>query len=167
MAMPKMDAADMCVPCGDGFINIRVGAIILKDGRFLMVRNHLLDYFYSVGGRIKFGETAQEAVVREVFEETGVLMEVDHLGFIEEIYYIADVPSKIGKEIYEIGYYFYMKVPEDFEPVCDSVTEFGQSEYLEWVAPDEPKTIFPEFFRTQVDITDRSVKHIVRDDRRK
>lgn len=156
---------DMCVPCADGMINIRVGAIILKDGRFLMVRNHMSDYFYSVGGRIKFGETAEEAVIREVLEETGVKMEIDHLGFIQENYFIADVPSKIGKEIYELGYYFYMKVPDGFEPVCDSITEFGVSEYLEWVSPDEPRTIFPEFFRAELDITDRSVKHQVKDDR--
>ena len=31
-------------------------------------------YLYSVGGRIRMGETAEEAVVREVLEETGVLM---------------------------------------------------------------------------------------------
>ena len=161
----SLEAPDMCVPCGEGIINIRVGAIILKDNCFLMVRNHLSDYFYSVGGRIKFGETAEEAIIREVLEETGVQMEIDHLGFIEENYYIADIPSKIGKEIYEIGYYFYMKVPENFEPVCDSVTEFGETEYLEWVSPDEPRTVFPDFFRTELDITDRSARHKVKDDR--
>lgn len=59
---------DMTVPCGDGMINIRVGAIILKDGKFLMAGNERSDYLYSVGGRVKFGETAQEAVVREVPE---------------------------------------------------------------------------------------------------
>ena len=159
------ETQDMSVPCGEGIINIRVGAIILRDGCFLMVRNHLSDYYYSVGGRIKFGETAEEAIVREVFEETGVRMEIDHLGFIQENYFIADVPSKMGKEIYELGYYFYMKVPEDFAPHCGSITEFGEAEYLEWVSPDEPRTIFPEFFRTELDITDRSVKHKVKDDR--
>lgn len=159
------EAPDMCVPCGDGVINIRVGAILLKEGRFLMVRNHASDYFYSVGGRIKFGETAEEAVIREVREETGIEMEIDHLGFIQENYYIADVPSKMGKEIYEIGYYFYMKMPEDFEPSCASVTEDGETEFLEWVSPDEPRTIFPSFFRTELDINDRSVKHCVKDDR--
>ena len=60
-------APDMSVSCGDGLINLRVGAIILRDGRFLMVRNARSDYFYSVGGRIKMGETAEEAVVREVW----------------------------------------------------------------------------------------------------
>ena len=43
----------------------------MKDDRFLMVENDRFDHLYSVGGRIKFGETAEEAVVREVFEETG------------------------------------------------------------------------------------------------
>ena len=163
--MARTDAPDMSVSCGEGIINIRVGAIILKDGRFLMVRNNLSDYFYSVGGRIKFGETAEEAIVREVFEETGVRMEIDHLGFIHEDYFIADVPSKLGKEIYELDFYFYMKVPEDFESVCKSITEFGETEYLEWVSPDEPRSVYPEFFRTELDIYEKTVKHRVQDDR--
>ncbi|MBP5159622.1 MAG: NUDIX domain-containing protein [Lachnospiraceae bacterium] len=74
----------MTVPCDDGLINLRVGAIILKNGKILMVGNDRVEYLYSVGGRIKFGETSEEAVVREVFEETGDKMEVDRLGFIHE-----------------------------------------------------------------------------------
>ena len=160
----QKEAPDMCVPCGEGVINIRVGAIILKNGRFLMVKSAESDYYYSVGGRIKLGETAEEAVVRETLEETGVRMEIDHLGFIHENYFMGDSPSKLGKVIYELGFYFYMKVPEDFEPVCRSITEDGLTEYLEWVSPDEPRTIFPAFFRTDLDISDRSVKHILKDD---
>ena len=60
---------DMCVACDDGILNIRVGAIIMKDGKILMVGNDR-DYLYSVGGRVKFGETAEEAVAREIKEET-------------------------------------------------------------------------------------------------
>ena len=122
------------------------------------------DYFYSVGGRIKFGETAEEAVVREVLEETGVQMEIDHLGFVQENYYIGDYPGKIGKEIYELRVYFYMKVPEDFEPVREHLRD-GQTEFLEWVSPDEPMTIYPDFSGTELDIAKCSVKHMVKDDR--
>ena len=75
---------DLCVKLDEGVLNIRVGAIILKEGKFLMAGNERFPHLYSVGGRIKFGETAEEAVVREVFEETGVEMEVDRLGFIHE-----------------------------------------------------------------------------------
>ena len=67
----------------DGVLNLRVGAIILKERRVLMVGNERADYLYSVGGRIRFGETAEEAVRREVYEETGVRMEIDRLGFVD------------------------------------------------------------------------------------
>ena len=61
---------DMCVPCESGIINLRVGAIIMKDDQILMVGNKRSpEYLYSVGGRIQFGETAEEAVRREVREE--------------------------------------------------------------------------------------------------
>ena len=61
---------DMCVACDDGILNIRVGAIIMKGGKLLMVGNERANYLYTVGGRIKFGETA-EAAKRELWEETG------------------------------------------------------------------------------------------------
>ena len=66
-------SSDMTVAYDKGLINIRVGAIIMKNSRFLMVGNGRTDYLYSVGGRIKFGETAEEAIVREVQEETGIM----------------------------------------------------------------------------------------------
>ena len=36
--------------CAEGFINIPVGAIIMKDGKLLMVGNDQQDHLYSVGG---------------------------------------------------------------------------------------------------------------------
>ena len=32
---------DICVRCGEGVVNIRVGAIIIKDNKVLMVKSHL------------------------------------------------------------------------------------------------------------------------------
>ena len=80
---------DLCLSCGEGILNIRVGAIIMRDGKILMVGNENADYLYSVGGRIKFGETAKEAVVREVLEETGIKMEIDRLGFVHENFFFG------------------------------------------------------------------------------
>lgn len=160
-----MAEKDMCVNCAEGILNIRTGAIIMKDDSFLMVRNDSCDYYYSVGGRVKFGETAIEAVIREVYEETGVRMEIDHLGFIHENYFIGDMPHSYGKPVYEIGYYFYMKVPEDFDPVCVSYSSDHHKEYLCWVKRDEPLKLYPEFFRTDLERNSHTVKHIVTDDR--
>lgn len=161
-----MQHKDMTVPCDDGIINIRVGAIIIRDGRFLMVGNERADYLYSVGGRVKFGETAEEAVVREVFEETGIRLETDRLGFIHENYFYGDSPSNKDKLIYEISYFFYMKVPEDFEPVSSDFTDDMSKEHLVWVTPDEPRTIYPEFFRSELLHPEMTVRHFVTDERK-
>ena len=157
----------MCTACDTGILNIRAGAIIMKDDRFLMVKNGSCDYYYSVGGRLQFGETAEEAVVREVYEETGVHMEIDHLGFIVENYFHGDMPVSFGKTVYEIAFYFYMKVPDDFHPVCTSLSSDGNEETLVWVKKDDPGKVYPEFFRTELNPKDSSLRHIVVDDRKK
>ena len=157
----------MCVACDDGILNIRVGAIIMQDRNILMVGNERADYLYSVGGRIKFGETAEEAIVREVLEETGVKMEVDRLGFVHENYFYGDAPSKQGKLVYEISLFFYMKVPRDFAPVSVSFTEHNSMEYLRWVSLDENRKVYPEFFRTELRNPTDVVKYFVTDGRSK
>ncbi len=158
-------AQDITVPVADGFVNVRVGAIIQKDGRILMVSNDEVKYCYSVGGRIQFGESAEDAVRREVLEETGCRLEIDRLGFIHEDFFRGDMGEKTGKLIYELAFYFYMKTPVDFTPHCDSLTEEGRGEYLEWISPDTEKKIYPAFFRTELAQPVPYVRHIVTDER--
>ncbi|MBQ8573164.1 MAG: NUDIX domain-containing protein [Ruminococcus sp.] len=152
---------DLCVKTEDGILNIRVGAIIMRGDEFLMVENNRDEHMYSVGGRIKFGETAEEAVVREVFEETGVEMEVDRLGFIHENFFPGDSLAKKGNIVHEISFFFYMKVPEDFEPVCMSFTEDGVKEHLVWINADHKKRYYPEFFGAELKSPSPEVKHYV------
>ncbi len=159
--------SDCTVKIDEGLINIRVGAIIMKDDKFLMVGNSRQDYLYSVGGRVKFGETAEEAVRREVFEETGVRMEIDYLGFIHENFFYGDYEMRQDKLIYEVSYFFYMKVPEDFEPKCESFTDDNSKEKLVWVTTESEIDYYPEFFRTELKNPQNYVKHIVTDGRKK
>lgn len=154
-------SSDLCVKMEEGILNIRVGAIIMKNDKFLMVENDRFDHMYSVGGRIKFGETAEEAVVREVFEETGITMEIDRLGFIHENFFPGDSLAKKGNIVHEISLFFYMKVPSEFEPVCDSFTEDGNKERLVWIDVNCPKKYYPEFFKTELLTTQQGVKHFV------
>lgn len=160
-----MAGKDMCVALDDGILNIRVGAIIMKDGKILMVENERSDYLYSVGGRIKLGETAEDAIVREVLEETGVEMEVERLGFVHENYFWGDAPTNLGKLIYEIAFYFYMKTPANFAPVSESFTEDDCKEFLKWVSPDDDIMMYPTFFKTELKHPDEAVKHFVNDER--
>ena len=154
---------DMCVLCGDGIVNIRVGAIIVKDGKALMVKSKFGDYCYSVGGRVKFGETAEQAVVREVFEETGYTLSVDRLGYVNEVYFINDNPNAFGKPVYELAFYFYMNVPEDFTSLPDRIAD-GEEPFA-WVAPDDPGTLYPDFMREAIKRPKPYVVFDTRDDR--
>ena len=103
--------------------------------------------------------------MREVWEETGTVMEVDRLAFVEENYFYADTPSKMGKLIYEIGYYFYMKVPQDFSPVCLSSTMDDQKEFLRWVSAEDKIQMFPDFFTYLPRCSDSGVQFFSNDDR--
>ena len=156
---------DLTLPVDGGFLNVRVGAIIMKDGKFLMVYHPAVDYCYSVGGRIRFGETAEQAVIREVEEETGARLSVDRLGFIHEAFFYGDGKTNRGKLIYELSFYFYMKTPPDFEPVRGSFTEDGCEEFLVWVAPEEGRKMYPVFFNDELRCPEEAVKHFVTDQR--
>ena len=156
---------DMTVSIGDCVINLRVGAIVIKDNKVLMVKNARDDYYYSVGGRIKSGETSEDAVLREVYEELGVRLPVDRLGFISENYFYGTIGDNVNRQIYEVCFYYYMKTPPDFEPRYESVTDSGIAEKFEWLPFDTEKTIYPVFFRTELKRPCETVKHIITDER--
>lgn len=63
-----------------------VRAIILEDGKILVMHRNKYgsQYFTLVGGRISEGETPEQALVREVQEETGMKVTAARLVFIEE-----------------------------------------------------------------------------------
>ena len=160
-----MKNTDLTVKDTENMLNIRVAGIITKDNRVLMVKNLRSDYIYSLGGRLKFGESAQQGVVREVYEETGVHMKIDRLGFIHENFFIGSTPSKMNRQVYEITFYFYMKVPEDFHIETDTATADGYGETLVWLDWHSNERYYPQFFRNELDNPSTEIKHIVTDDR--
>ena len=139
---------DLVLPLGgDGVINLRVGAIIMKDSKLLMTGNNRDNYLYSVGGRLQFGESAEQAVIREVFEETGYKLSFQRLAFTHENFFLGTIGGNKTKRIYELSFYFIMNVPEDFDPVCQSETNEGLKEHLVWITADTKLLYYPIFFR--------------------
>ena len=64
-----------------------------------------------------------------------------------------------------IDFFFYMKVPNDFEPISDSFTEDNCKEFLRWVSLDENIIMYPTFFRTELKNPTDTVRHFVTDER--
>ncbi|HRG62299.1 MAG TPA: NUDIX domain-containing protein [Burkholderiales bacterium] len=154
-----MNNQDLTFKTPAGRFNYRVGAIIIRDGKVLMVQNQLSRCYYSVGGRIKYGESSEEAIIREVFEETGVYLEIDRLGFIHENFFVEQVTNET---FHELSLYYYMKTPENFAPHCKSITENGIIESLSWLNINHLNDLeaYPAFFKDRLINQTSQITHI-------
>ena len=78
---------DCCFTHEENWFRYRVGAIILEENSVLVATNDACDFCYSIGGGVHLDENAEEAVRREVLEETGLPYEIDRLAFVHENFF--------------------------------------------------------------------------------
>jgi len=126
----------------------RVGAIIIEDNHVLMIKSDSVDYLYSIGGAVNHGETAEEAVLREIQEETGVDYEIERPVFVYE-----NIFSESDKDFHGIELFFLMKPRGTREGlICKSHGMDGAKESLHWLPLNEivGVKLFPEFFKTRL-----------------
>ena len=98
---------DVCFQTADNKrFRLRAAAIIIEDNCVLFATNDSENYYYSIGGAIELGETAEEAIKREVLEETGVNYEIDRLAFIQENFFERSDGMLKGLKCHEITFYF-------------------------------------------------------------
>lgn len=155
-------ADDLRLNLGSNRFQLRVGAIIMEGDSVLLATNSKADYYYSVGGAVKMGETAQEAVKREVFEETGIPYEVDRLVFVHENFFRDEVVSK-GTAFHEVCFYFLMKPLGEKRKIEKESFCITGEETMHWVPVADLQTmkVFPVFFDDKLGNLPETVEHIV------
>lgn len=139
----------------------RAAAIIIEDEYVLFASNEKEKYYYSIGGGVHMGESAEEAVIREVYEETGVKYEIERLAFIHENFFIGD-GSLDGKECHEIAFYFLMKPRGTRKLNSNSYTQ-GVKENMYWLPINklEEYRAYPMFFREKLNNLKDGIEHII------
>ena len=153
---------------GSDWFRYRAAAIIVEDGCVLAAGNELEDYYYSVGGAVHMGETAEEAVLREVFEETGVRYEIDRPAVIHENFFNENTGSLKGFECHEICLYFLMK-PRGTQKLNSSSWTLGVREHMYWLPIEKLDNykVFPSFLKDYLSREHDGIEHIITDERKK
>ena len=152
---------DCCFSTEEHWFRYRAAAIIVENECVLLASNDVAQYFYSVGGGVHLGEQADEAVVREVFEEIGMVYEIDRLVVIHENFFFDNGIGE-GKSCHEIAFYYLMKSKGNQTLNSHSYCAEGK-EYMNWIPINELKNhaVYPAFFAELLVDSPQSVVHIV------
>ena len=144
----------------------RAAAIIVEDGCVLFAGNENEDCLYSIGGAVHMGETAEDAVKREVLEETGVEYAVDHLAVIHENFFNENTGSLKGMECHEIALYYLMK-PRGTKVLHSDSYTMGVRETMHWIPIENigQYKAFPTFLKDYLLSDHYGIEHIVTDER--
>ena len=152
---------------GNCWFRFRAAAIIVEEGCVLFACNEKDDYLYSIGGGVHHGETAEGAVLREVFEETGVRYEIDRLAVIHENFFDESGGSLQGMNCHELSFYFLMKPRGTRELCSNSTTLGGLKEEMRWIPLEDldKYKAYPAFLKDFLSRDHKGIEHIVTDER--
>lgn len=100
---------DLSFRVDGGKFNYRVCAMMLSDGGILAVHDERSPYFYLPGGRVKMGETAEQAVIREVREELHVTPKIIRPLWLNQAFFTEDVDHL---RYHELCVYFLLDISE-------------------------------------------------------
>ena len=105
-------------------VRVRVAGILIENGRVLLISHKKEDdiYWLLPGGGVDFGESLEEALAREFFEELNISIKTHNLAFVCDsidphggrhilniIFYCSYTEGvySVGREKRLLGYEFY------------------------------------------------------------
>lgn len=122
---------DLSLITNEGRLNIRVAAVITDGDKILIEQGDGVPFSVCPGGRINFGETAENAIVREIYEELGVRSKVVRPLYVHQNFFDMD-----GFRNHELCFFFLL---ETSLSDCGNTTLIGRdnSSKYRWVSFDE------------------------------
>lgn len=128
-------------------VRVRVGALVVRDDRLLLVEHDGLweagTFWTPPGGGVAFGESLEEALVREVQEETGVDLVVGPLRYVLDF---------VRPPLHAVSFYFECTATGDALLGTDPELETQMLRSVAWVPLGRLAgyTLYPEPFQTRL-----------------
>ena len=132
--------------------NYRVCAMMISNGKILVMHDERSPYYYLPGGRVVIGETAEAAVVREVEEELGVTPKIIRPLWLNQAFFTEDVDNL---HYHELCIYFLMDIADTnlLERGENFTSNEGQRTHtFEWLEFDrlKDKYFYPLFLKKDI-----------------
>lgn len=157
----KIQSVDLTLNTENGVFNHRVAAVIINNNKILAQKNTKTREYYLVGGRVKFEESTQDALTRELKEELGITVTDFKLLWINEAFFIEE-----NKKFHEICMYYFVDISETkFDRFEDDfqIQEGNRINTYEWLDIDslDDVTLYPQFFKNETKNPNNTPKLII------
>lgn len=154
---------------GNHWFRYRTGGILIHDNKMLFVKSSIGNYYYMIGGGVHLGETSEQCIEREVYEEAGIRAKADHLAVICENFFKGSGGTTHGLDCHTIEFYYRMTMFEKQFKLCKNKTD--HNEELVWLPLEEieDSEIKPTFVKERIKeiLEENTILHIVEERDRK
>ena len=146
---------DLTLKTKEGYFNYRVAGVIINDNKILAQRNTNTNEYYLPGGRVAFGETSEDAILREIKEELKIDITDYRPLWLNECFF-----DECGKNFHEIGMYYYVDISNTSFNHFKTEFELEEGKRINtyaWLDINNLDNIslYPEFIKTEINnITD-------------
>ncbi len=142
----------------------RVAGILRHEGRILLMKNQIMQNWLLPGGRCEMHEASAEVVQRELWEETGLAVEVGPLRFVTEYFF-----SENNRRFHQLGLYYELTLSGP--PGLDWGQTFYRTEgdqflTFSWFGPEELANarLYPSGLKPWLYTTGQGIEHLVLND---
>lgn len=143
---------DITFDTSEGRFNYRVCAILLQGDRLLAMHDERSPYYYLPGGRVRMGERAEDAVLREVREELGIDARIVRPLWLSQSFFNEDV---LRLDYHELCLYFLLDASETDLPARGETFTLRERHHtltFDWLPFDRLKDeyLYPLFLKTEI-----------------
>lgn len=143
---------DLTFKTPEGRFNYRVCAVIICDGKLLVMKDNRSPYFYLPGGRVALHETAESAVLREVREELAVEAAIIRPLWMVQSFFTEDVT---GERFHELCLYYWIDVADSrllSQGECFAGPEREKGHRFTWLPFEQVETayLYPLFLKKHI-----------------